>query len=148
MPYKEPEIVRTEVIVVDVAHTNDYGDLMVTDKGGGAHKIGNKRPHLFDQFIPGRAVELGYATYMNKEYIATAKLVELGDTPEKPPEPILAQEAVKLGAKAIGSTDDTKLRSMACAYSKDLACASKIELKDISKYADKFLNYILSITTE
>ena len=57
----------------------------------------------------------------------------------------LVEEAVKIGAVVTSSTDDTRLRSMAISYSKDLAVAGKIELKDVTKYANKFLNYILNI---
>jgi len=57
----------------------------------------------------------------------------------------LVQEAIKMGAEIIGSTDDPKIRSMCVSYAKDLAVAGKIELKDIPKYADSFLNYILNI---
>jgi hypothetical protein len=76
---------------------------------------------------------------------------------EKPPEPPqeapkskstpikeeinpLVREAKKLGAVKLG---DEKIRSMCIAYSKDMACAKIIELKDIQTYANKFLEYII-----
>jgi len=68
-----------------------------------------------------------------------------GHTPEYPgseeAHKELVKEAVKLGAKPQG---DERVRSMACSYSKDLVVAGKIELKDLSKYADKFISYILN----
>ena len=55
-------------------------------------------------------------------------------------EPLVA-EAKKMGAKVTG-VDNLKNRSMSVAYSKDLVCAGKIDLKQLSEYADKFLKYI------
>ncbi len=157
MPPRETQIVRTETIIADICEKNQYGDLVVTDKAGNDHKIGNKRAVLFDQFIPGRATEVGYATYMNRDYIATAKLVDIGSQPvtrktmpatkqtETPPESTtLAEEAVKLGATRIPTGDD-RIRSMAISYAKDLVVAGKIELKDIKACADRFVAYILNI---
>ena len=71
----------------------------------------------------------------------------LGIVGQKTEEPgrSLIKEAIREGAVVIEPTDDTRLRSMAVSYSKDLAVAGKIELKEIAKYADKFLNYILHI---
>ena len=53
----------------------------------------------------------------------------------------MVTEAKRMGAKVI-SVDNLKNRSMSVAYSKDLVCAGKIELKQLSEYADKFLKYI------
>ena len=36
----------------------------------------------------------------------------------------------------------TKMRSMSISYAKDLCCAGKIEISQMSAYADKFLEYI------
>ena len=55
-------------------------------------------------------------------------------------EPLVA-EAVRMGAKVTG-VDNFKNRSMSVAYSKDLVCAGKIDIKQLSEYADKFLKYI------
>ena len=82
--FKEPEITRSEVVVVDSKELNDYGDLIFKDKGGNSHKISNKRADALSRFIvEGKAVELNYSEYMNKEYIYTARLVE-----DALPEPI------------------------------------------------------------
>ena len=53
----------------------------------------------------------------------------------------LVVEAKKMGAKVTG-VDNFKNRSMSVAYSKDLVCAGKIELNQLSEYADRFLKYI------
>ncbi len=83
---KKPNpIIRTEVVVVESMDYDKYGNLLFKDKEGRDHKLGEKRIHLADQIVEGRAVELGYAEYMNKEYIADCKLVETQlPPPEKP----------------------------------------------------------------
>lgn len=133
------KIERYDVIAVQTVEKNQYGDLVVN----GSIKIGNKRSYLFDAFQPGAEVKVGYSIYMNREYIATAEQTgEHRPTAETTP---LVKEAVKMGAEVIGSTDDTKLRSVVIAYAKDLAVAGKIELKDMGRYANGFLDYILNI---
>ena len=62
------------------------------------------------------------------------------DRPQPGKEPLVA-EAVRMGAKVTG-VDNFKNRSMSVAYSKDLVCAGKIEIKQLTDYADKFLKYI------
>jgi len=69
------------VIVVAVTETDQYGNLQVTAKEGGIVKIAKKREHLFGLFQQGKAVELDWQTYMNKDYVADARLVE-GALPE------------------------------------------------------------------
>ena len=73
MPAQKPQITRYEVFTVSEATKNNYGDLIVTDTQGNEHKIGNKRSHLFELFQPGAEVKVGYAIYMEKEYIASAE---------------------------------------------------------------------------
>lgn len=68
----EPKITRYLRFVVEEAHLNDYGDLIVTSQGGHEYKIGNKRERLFDLFQPGAEVIVGYASYKNRDYIAVA----------------------------------------------------------------------------
>ena len=65
----EPKIERYEVITVQTIQKNQYGDLLVNGK----LKISNKRNQLFDIFQPGAEVKVGYASYMNTEYIASAE---------------------------------------------------------------------------
>uniref|UniRef100_A0A6M3IIK8 Uncharacterized protein n=1 Tax=viral metagenome TaxID=1070528 RepID=A0A6M3IIK8_9ZZZZ len=82
----ETKITRKEVFVTESSELNKYGDLIVTDKAGKTHKIGKKRPNLFDVFQPDRAVEVGYGEYMNREYIAVAHPVAEGLAPPIPAE--------------------------------------------------------------
>ncbi len=128
------KIERTAILVVSSTKQNQYGDLIVTDKEGTEHKVGNKRPHLFDQFQENRAVEVGYSSYMNREYIAAAHLVE-GELPdpkesgkmpvehtEKAPSTVKTDtESVKIRSMAIAP--DNKNRSFALSYAKDIYCA-------------------------
>ncbi len=81
----EVKIIRTQVVVVADREENQYGDTIFHDMEGNEYKLGNKRAHLSDQIVVGRATELGWA-HFNNDYIATAKLVE-GELPEatKPP---------------------------------------------------------------
>jgi len=142
----EIKITREQITVVDKVDKNSYGDLVFTDKEGVKYKIGNKRIQYFEKAIlPDTTIKLSFATSsFGKEYIYRADKVS-DELAKQAHQSSLVKEAVKLGAEVIGATDDPKLRSICVAYAKDLAVADKIELKDISKYADKFLGYILNI---
>ena len=144
MPDKNP-ITRHEVLTVTSAEKNDYGDLMVNE----AYKVGVKRSHLFEIFQIGADVKVGYAVYKDREYIATAEQTGKHQAPPQAPqskstppkeENGLVEQAKKLGGVRV---DDQKSRSMAVAYAKDLVCADKIELKELTTYADKFLQYMV-----
>jgi hypothetical protein len=74
-------------------------------------------------------------TKIKKVFMLAAKVL-----PPEPNTPL--KEAVKLGAVVVDE-GDKRDRSMAVSYAKDLACVGKIELADIAKYANKFLDYIL-----
>ena len=132
----EPAIIDTTVIQVKSTTQDSYGNLIVTPVEGEDVKVSEKRKQLFDVFQPGNMVKLYWAEYMHKKYVARAEREEQGVSP-------VVKEAIKLGAKVI--TDDPKLRSMSISYSKDLVVAGKIELTEIGKYANMFLNYILNI---
>lgn len=72
----------------------------------------------------------------------TLELAIAGNTtfaplPQPPPPP------TEKTSKGELTSDDIRIRSMSISYSKDLAVAGKIEIKDIKIYADKFLNWIL-----
>ncbi len=77
MPEKV-EITRTEIIVVDTVEENDYHDMLFTDKGGGAHKVSNKRVKYFEMIKPGVAIQLNLAQAYGKEYIYSAVTVASG----------------------------------------------------------------------
>ncbi len=121
----EAKIERRKVIVVAHTQINDYGDLIVTDNENNDHKIGKKRAHLFDLFQTDRAVELGYASYMNREYVTVAHPFEGGAVtqskpgvvqehmpPKTEPKPIAPQErglwCKELGEMLRGKDIDTK----------------------------------------
>ena len=72
MPQK-PQITRYAVFTVSSTNPNQYGDLMVKDTAGTEYKISNKRNRLFEAFQIGAEVKVGYAVYMEREYIASAE---------------------------------------------------------------------------
>lgn len=93
----EVKITRQEVVVVDTVSHNEYGDLLFTDKAGKEYKVGNKRTKYFEEvIIPDKAVQLNFSTAYNKEYIYSAKLVDLPPEEEPAqfakPEPIVTQK--------------------------------------------------------
>ena len=109
------KITRYEVFTVSEASKNGYGDLLVKDTMGNEHKIGYKRTYLFGVFQVGAEVKVGYAVYMEKEYIASAE-----QTGTHIPE---VEKVEKAGAKVESvSVVETKNRSYALSYSKDIVC--------------------------
>jgi hypothetical protein len=137
-----PEIERYGTITVQTVEKNQYGDLLVNGK----IKIGNKRSNLFDVFQPGAEVKVGYASYMNKEYIASAEQTGTHVIPKIEVPVIDKAIPAKDNATPLHklSSDDIRNRSVAISYSKDLVVSGIIDLKEITKYADKFLDYILN----
>lgn len=91
----ELEIIRREKITVSSTQENQYGDLIVKTKAGNELKIGKKRSQLFVVFQPGTEVTVGYATYMNKEYIAEATpsaQVVSANTPVVVEKPVMSKD--------------------------------------------------------
>ena len=78
----EQKIIRTQVVVVADRDINQYGDTIFHDGEGKEYKLGNKRADMSDQIVEGRAVSLGWANFKDRDYIATAKLVE-GELPDE-----------------------------------------------------------------
>jgi len=141
MPTQKPQVTRYAVFTVSEATKNEYGDLIVKDTKGNEYKIGNKRPQLFDVFQIGAEVKVGYAVYMQKEYIASAE-----QTGVHIPEVEKVKEAGgQVTRVSISKTDDMKNRAVALSYSKDAWIAGKIEKDAIYKCADYFLQYIENI---
>ena len=69
------------IIIVARTEVDGFGNLQVTDKEGNVIKIAQKREKLFPLFEQGKAVELDWQTYMNKDYVADARPVA-GNLPE------------------------------------------------------------------
>lgn len=79
--------IKDTIIVVGATRMDGYGNLWVTPKGGGDDvKVGVKRVNLHPIFQQGKAVMCHWEVYMNKPYVADAKLVE-GELPHTPSEP-------------------------------------------------------------
>ena len=137
MPQK-PQITRYAVFTVSSTNPNQYGDLMVKDTAGTEYKISNKRNRLFEAFQIGAEVKVGYAVYMEKEYIASAE-----QTGTHIPEVEKIKEAgAKVANVTISKADNSKNRAVALSYAKDAWIAGKIEKANLYKCADYFLQYI------
>lgn len=92
----EIRIVKTTICTVKDKEFNEYGDIIFHDREGNQYKIGNKRAHLDEKLVVGRAVELGWGRFKDAtktlDYIADVKLIELpaeeqlveGELPKKP----------------------------------------------------------------
>ena len=136
------QIERYELITVESVTKNQYGDLLVNGK----LKVSNKRHQLFDVFQTGAEVKLGWSSYMNKEYIASAEQTGTHTIPKVSPVTESPKNSETPSATVLHklSSDDIRNRSVAVSYSKDLVVSGIIDLKEIFTYADKFLNYILN----
>jgi hypothetical protein len=136
------QIERYELITVESVTKNQYGDLLVNGK----LKVSNKRHQLFDVFQTGAEVKLGWSSYMNKEYIASAEQTGTHTIPKRVVSTNVEspQKSETSSATVLHKTDDIRNRSVAVSYSKDLVVSGIIDLKEIFTYADKFLNYILN----
>ena len=137
----EAKITRKTIIVVDTIDTNQYGDLTWTDKEGKEYKVKSTRKQYFEAIQPARAVEISWSSFKGTEYPYSVVAVA-EEIAKQPPKDHLIKAAVAMGAEVIGTTN-IKDRSVAISYAKDLAVAGKIELKDMPKYANSFLDYIL-----
>lgn len=149
-----PDITRKQVIVVDTVESNDYGDMLFTDKEGKNYKIGSKRVEYFLGIITeGVAVELSYSTAYNKEYIYSAVQVKDGLPPptqtKTQPEgdaPAMARSVPRVaqpGAtppKPPTSSRDANI-NMAVGFKGaiDLVCHGMISVNDIDLWWDKFV---------
>ena len=87
------------VIKVGTTELDGYGNLMVTPSGGGDRiKIAQKRSHLHHLFGQGDSLILHWETYMNKPYVADAKLVEGTPVTEHTPGATTALPSQEKGA--------------------------------------------------
>ena len=124
---RAPKIERYEVVTVESQEQNQYGDLIFSDAEGKPYRIGNKRPHLFDQIQEGRAVKLGYAIYKGREYIVSAKLYD-GNVSPPQTEPVHTQ-AKPVEAKVTpssGYNSDGAARGMLVKEIGDMIRAEKL----------------------
>ena len=84
---------KDSIIVVGGTRLDNFGNLLVTPKGGGkAIKIGAKRANLHPIFEQDRAVLLKWDNYMDKDYVADAELFE-GEVPR------VVKEIIKEGGE-------------------------------------------------
>ncbi len=125
------DITRKQIIVVDSVDSNEYGDMLFTDKEGNNYKISSKRVQYFEGVVvEGMGVELSYATSYNKEYIYSAVQVKdglpppvkaetqrAGDAPTTREKPLAPQE-VGLWWKEVGLwlREDTDIKKDSPTY--------------------------------
>lgn len=132
------------IIVVGVTEKDGYGNLWVTPQGDGDRvKIAAKRANLHPLFEQGKAVILHWEKYMNKPYVADAKLVE-GELPPptKPEEPQSAVPDTMSKTPPRAVVSDPKNRAFCLSYAKDLAVADKIKPDKIINWACIFEDYL------
>ena len=147
---KETVITRWETFTVSETNKDDYGNLTGKTSDGKVFKVGAKREGLFGFFEAGKAVKVGYAVYMDKEYIAVASQATTETTPSAPQPKIEPPKEVKdLGSKVAETltrfnAEDVKVRTMTLAYAKDLAVAGIIDVKEIMMKAEAFYLYAVS----
>ena len=164
------QITKQLNITVDKTLINSYGDLQFTDTAGNNYKVGVKRvQHFKDKITPGATVTLNYAEAYGKEYIYSAipqdrpSAKEMVDKvfpePAKPaPAPAPSPQAVQSNSSVVKpqvndklppkpemyNSERIKYKSMCLAYAKDLcATAGVIAPDDITKWADKFMEWLI-----
>jgi hypothetical protein len=152
----ETKIERYGVITVQTAEKNQYGDLVVNGK----IKIGKKRQSLFEVFQPGAEVKVGYGTYMEREYIATAEQTGKHIVNEEP----MVKAAKELGAVPVDEirTDGYKPdkmtpemwdakdmrtrksieRQKSLELAVSLVISDKITVKELVTYSQRFEKYL------
>jgi len=149
----QPKIERYEVVIPAACLMDDYENMTVTTTTGTEVRINKKHASLHGLFkeaeLEGRAVKVGYAVYLEKEYVHTAELY--GGQPQTE----LGKEAVKQGAELqpppkppqapkSGLTDKDKdiHKQVALKCAVELAAHGVIRLNSINEYADNMLKYL------
>ncbi len=66
----DTKIEKYETFTVEDVTTDEKGKLIVN---GGKYKVSPKRSNLFNVFQVGAEVKIGWANYMNQDYISTAE---------------------------------------------------------------------------
>ena len=157
---KEVVITRDQIIVVDTVSSNQWDDLIFTDKEGNEYKVGNKRVQYFDGVIvSGVAVQLNYAVSHDNEYIYNAVQVKGELPPPKDPikpelqedEPTLEQlEATTTGKPNVVSSTKFQVdarthdihRQVALKVAAELVCHGMAKLSDLKSTSEMLLTYL------
>ena len=88
----EPKIERYEVITPESITPDNYENIVVKTTTGTEVKVNKKHAHLHQLFYDAceqrRALKIGYATYMNKEYVHTAEYFDGKPPVEKQTAPV------------------------------------------------------------
>lgn len=153
----KPEIIRTEVIRVINTAMDDYGNLKVQTADKQNLKVAQKRDTLFKEFDVNADVEIGWATYMDKEYVATARKVSGGTTkPQNPSVDAPQSKSTPLGAQGRPITpsndrDHLICRQVAFKAAVELCCQGKIPMEAVpfrTEYYNKLLDGTIKYSEE
>lgn len=148
---KQTVITRKEKFTIESAQTDSYANLKVKGTNGKEYKIGSKRSQLHELFQPGAEVTVGYAVYMNKEYIATAEQTGVHEvvkqTTGEPPatttkpaaEPKMTDDK---WAEKDRITRKSIERQTALKEAVNLIVADKVKIEQVLSTAAKFENYL------
>jgi len=143
---RKPAIIKETQIIVESTRLDDYGNLWVLDKNGDETKIAQKRSHLFPIFQPERGVNLYWAKYMDKLYVAEAQ--PLGDMINAPAEkptlttPTPDQPEIDASASKPQPKAPSKNAAFAVSYAKDLVLGDKVPLCDMIRCAEWIRTYL------
>jgi hypothetical protein len=77
-----PEIIKKELVTTESIGGDNYGNTIIKTSEGATVKLSPKRQNLKTEFEIGATTDIGWAVYMDKEYVATAKRV--GKSEAKP----------------------------------------------------------------
>jgi len=147
----EPKIERYEVITPDSVVPDTYENIIVKTTTDTEVRVNKKHAHLHQMFYDaaeeGRALKIGYAVYMNREYVHTVEYFD-GKPPEEDRiEPITAG----VGKEPIGRADTKRTSSTNESIEAQvcLKCACEIAkesdtIETILMYAEKMRQWISS----
>lgn len=144
----EPQIIKTEDIIVKSTTKDNYGNLIVTSAEGKEYRVSKKRESLFSFFEPTANTHLQWAIYQNREYIANAfptdRLVKGRPVKETPGEvkPEVKQDKPVPQGGYLGSSNASIEQQVAVKAVVELAVNGKIEMESSLMLTAK--NWIMS----
>lgn len=135
---QQPEVICYASKEIIIQNNTQY--LVITDKGGGKHKISEKRQPLWGLFNNARDGEpflLIYETYNKVQYVADARPIT---------DELLKRGVQDMALKLHDQQTEERNRSQAIAYAKDLCCADMVEVgTDMFKLADEIYRFIKGV---
>ena len=133
---QQPEIIRTQIIIIKEKTTDSYGNILLRDLEGNEYKISAKRAVIAEHADINTQVELQWTHWKDVDYIYRIKTLSgpsLGPAPTtKPaitPKPVLSTHQKE--------SIPSKNASFALSYIKDLVVAHIIPLNEMFQKADE-----------